>query len=31
MTATQERAAKYIGAEQVQWGTLIKNAGIKNE
>ncbi len=31
MPATQERVAPYIAAEQVQWGTLIREAGIKNE
>jgi tripartite-type tricarboxylate transporter receptor subunit TctC len=31
MVATQERAAKYIAAEQTDWGALIRDAGIKNE
>jgi tripartite-type tricarboxylate transporter receptor subunit TctC len=31
MPVTLERAAKYMAAEQAEWGALIREAGIKNE
>ena len=31
MTATQEQAGRYMTSEQQTWGTLIRDAGIKNE